>query len=172
MVEIILILNLLFVIVRGLYQPVLILIVNLLFVIIRGFWQPILISFLGSQDGYPGRPEDRYYPSYYADSLPRDKPPARRSTMDTYATMPTERALRNRSEDNPSYSDHNPSTYPPERRSAMERLRPGYPPAPPRPDTTIFAYRAEQPPEWEKKAVDQQQQKVTPIHGVYICIWL
>lgn len=40
------------------------------------------------------RPEDRYFPSYYADSLPRDKSPHNRANIDPYATLTPSERLR------------------------------------------------------------------------------
>lgn len=45
-------------------------------------------------DMYGSRPEDRYYPSYYSQNLPRDWPSHSRANIDPYATLTPSERLR------------------------------------------------------------------------------
>ncbi|CAE1291025.1 TJP1 [Acanthosepion pharaonis] len=46
------------------------------------------------EDMYGSRPEDRYYPSYYSQNLPRDWPSHSRANIDPYATLTPSERLR------------------------------------------------------------------------------
>ena len=54
------------------------------------------------------RPEDRYYPSYYADSLPREKLPHGRANIDPYATLTPSERIRGVETSKQSYKSTKP----------------------------------------------------------------
>ncbi|KAK3595448.1 hypothetical protein CHS0354_003441 [Potamilus streckersoni] len=72
---------------------------------------------IGTFDNYGGRPEDRYYPSYYADNQDRtQKPPSGRANIDPYATLTPSERMRGRMHGEGQwyaghYDDHGPAIH-------------------------------------------------------------
>ncbi|XP_013406126.2 tight junction protein ZO-1-like isoform X4 [Lingula anatina] len=78
---------------------------------------------------YGQRSEDQYYPSYYADSLPRERPPHARSNIDPYATLTPSERLRSLSHEDERDGSYDRSPDGP-RGAALDRLRPAPLPKP------------------------------------------